>query len=113
METGEPQLLGKDKDGKEVYIEPPNGMGMPQGARGYNPYTQGPYANPNATFIRPDNEYSRPYGRGYGGGYGLPLAGGLMGGMLMGDMMMGGMGGMGMGGMGMGMGGMGMGGGFF
>jgi len=106
-ETGQPQHVGKDKDGKDIYIEPPEGAaGLPQGAYGYNPYTQGPYANPNATFIRPQYQYARPYGGGYGGGYGLPLAGGLMGGLLLGDMM-----GMGMGGMGMGMGGMGMGGG--
>jgi hypothetical protein len=108
VETGQPQHVGKDKNGKDIYIEPPEGaQGLPQGAYGYNPYTQGPYANPNATFIRPQYQYSRPYGGGYGGGYGLPLAGGLMGGLLLGDMMGMGMGGMGMGGMGMGMGGMG------
>lgn len=82
--TGEPQHIGKGKDGKDVYIEPPQGAGPPRGAYGYNPYQQGPYANPNATFIRPQYPYSRPYGGGYGGGFGLPLAGGLMGGMLMG-----------------------------
>ncbi|MCJ1477801.1 hypothetical protein MMC13_006474 [Lambiella insularis] len=103
-ETGQPQLIGKDKNGKDVFIEPPNGVAMPQGALGYNPYSQGPYANPNASYIRPNYGYSRPYGGGYGGGYGLPLAGGLMGGLLLGDMMGGGMG-MGMGGMGMGGGG--------
>ncbi|KAI9819282.1 MAG: hypothetical protein M1827_007439 [Pycnora praestabilis] len=96
VETGQPQFIGKGRDGKDVFIEPPNGPNLPQGARGYNPYTQGPYANPNATFIRPQYAYSRPYGYGYGGGYGLPLAGGmaggLMGGMLLGDMMGGGMG---------------------
>ena len=86
-ETGQPQFIGKDRNGKEVYIEPPQGAQMPPGAYGYNPYTQGPYANPNATFIRPQYEYGRPYGYGYGGGYGLPLAGGLMGGMLLGGMM--------------------------
>ena len=91
LETGQPQHIGKDKDGKDVYIEPPNGVQMPPNSRGYNPYQQGPYANPNATFIRPSYPYSRPYGGGYGGGYGLPLAGGLMGGLLLGDMMGGGM----------------------
>lgn len=90
-QTGEPQYVGKGKDGKDIYIEPPPSQGM--GGYGYNPYTQGPYANPNATFVRPQYPYSRPYGGGYGGGYGLPLAGGLMGGLLLGDMMMGGMGG--------------------
>ena len=90
-QTGQPQFIGKDRSGKDVYVEPPQGAGPPNGAHGYNPYQQGPYANPNATFIRPQYPYSRPYGGGYGGGYGLPLAGGMMGGLLMGDMMMGGM----------------------
>jgi len=114
-ETGEPQLLGKDKDGKDVYIEPPYGSGQGMqgttgfggnagypgtsryGDRGYgiNPYSQGPYANPNARFIRPQDPYSRPYGGGYGGGYGLPLGLGLGGGLLGGSLLMGGMGGMG------------------
>ena len=91
-QTGEPQLIGKGKDGKDIYIEPPRGMGMPSGGGyGYNPYQQGPYGHPNATFVRPQYPYSRPYGGGFGGGYGLPLAGGLMGGLLLGDMMGGGM----------------------
>jgi len=85
-QTGQPQFVGKDRNGKDVYIEPPQGAGPPQGAYGYNPYQQGPYANPNATFISPQHPYSRPYGGGYGGGFGLPLAGGLMGGLLLGDM---------------------------
>ena len=92
-QTGEPQYVGKGKDGRDIYIEPPQGMGPPRGGFGYNPYTQGPYANSNAMFIRPQYPYSRPYGRGYGGGYGLPLAGGLLGGLLLGDMMVGGLGG--------------------
>lgn len=92
-QTGEPQYVGKGKDGRDIYFEPPQGMGSQRGGYGYNPYTQGPYANSNAMFVRPQYPYSRPYGRGYGGGYGLPLAGGLMGGLLLGDMMMGGMGG--------------------
>ena len=53
VQTGEPQYVGKGKDGKDIYIEPPQGMGPPRGGYGYNPYTQGPYANPNATFVRP------------------------------------------------------------
>ncbi|KAK5114264.1 hypothetical protein LTR62_002515 [Meristemomyces frigidus] len=104
-QTGQPQLLGKDKDGKDVYIEPPSyggGMGY-GGGYGYNPYQSGSYSTPNARYIRPQQPYGRPYGGGFGGGYGLPLAlgGGLMGGLLLGDMMGGGMGG-----------GMGFGGGF-
>ncbi|KAL2042496.1 hypothetical protein N7G274_004989 [Stereocaulon virgatum] len=86
-QTGQPQFIGKDHNGRDVYIEPPQGAGPPQGAYGYNPYQQGPYANPNATFIRPQYPYSRPYGGGYGGGFGLPLAGGLMGGALLGGLL--------------------------
>jgi hypothetical protein len=96
-QTGQPQFIGKGRDGKDVFIEPPQGMGAgqggygSQGGYGYNPYAQGPYSNANATYIRPQYPYSRPYGGGYGGGFGLPLAGGLMGGLLIGDMMGGGM----------------------
>lgn len=95
MRSGQPQLVGKDRNGKDVYIEPPPtaSMGLGGYGRGYNPYSHGIYGNPNARFLRPANPYQRPYGRGYGGGYGLPLAGGLMGGMLMGSMMGGGLGG--------------------
>ena len=92
-QTGEPQYIGRGRDGRDIYIEPPQGVGPPGGGYGYNPYTQGPYTNPNARFLRPQYPYSRPYGGGYGGGYGLPLAGGLMGGLLLGDLMIGGMGG--------------------
>ncbi|KAG9244682.1 hypothetical protein BJ878DRAFT_57209 [Calycina marina] len=58
MQTGEPQLIGKDKAGKEVYIEPPQGMGGSSrnyGGNGYviSPYRQGGYAHPNARYIRP------------------------------------------------------------
>lgn len=101
-QTGQPQFIGKGRDGKDVFIEPPRGMGAgqggygSQGGYGYNPYTQGPYSNANATYIRPQYPYSRPYGGGYGGGFGLPLAGGLMGGLLLGGMMGGGMTGGGM-----------------
>ena len=90
-QTGEPQFVGKGRDGRDIYVEPPQGMGRPPGAYsggfGYNPYTVGPYSPPNAMFIRPQNPYGRPYGRGYGGGLGLPIAGGLLGGLLLGDMM--------------------------
>ena len=86
-ETGQPQLLGKNAKGEDVYIEPPDGPRAPPGSYGYNPYNQGPYTDPNARFIRPDYPYSRPYGSGYGGGYGLPLAGGLLGGALLGSLL--------------------------
>lgn len=98
-ETGQPQLLGRDQDGKDVYVEPPGGPGG-QGAsqgwpynrqsqvmRGDNPYATGPYANPNARFIRPPDPYYRPAYGGYGGGLGLPLAAGLTGGLLLGGLM--------------------------
>ncbi|KAI9654646.1 MAG: hypothetical protein M1821_005853 [Bathelium mastoideum] len=97
--TGQPQFVGKSRDGKDVYIEPPHGppgYGYAPGAYGrgayggpgqaYNPYAQGPYANPDARFIRPADPYDRPYGYGYGGGLGLPLFGGLAGGLLLGSL---------------------------
>ena len=95
--TGEPQFLAKDKDGRDVYIEPPGGPGRGYGggygggygqqAYGISPYSSGPYADPNARFIRPQQPYARPYGGGFGGGMGMPLAGGLMGGMLLGGLL--------------------------
>ena len=115
--TGQPQYFAKDRDGKDIYIEPPN-MGMGMGgygnrASGYNPYSSGPYTNPNARFIRPSVPYGgRPmygggmYGGGYGGGYGgyggyggrgygygggmgmgMPIAAGALGGMMLGGLM--------------------------
>jgi hypothetical protein len=94
-QTGEPQFLGKDRQGKDVYVEPPYGPGAGygrygQGAYGYNPYAQGPYANtnPNARFVRPPGPYSRPFGYGYGGGMGIgaaPLLG-LGGGLMLGGL---------------------------
>ncbi|KAI9727706.1 MAG: hypothetical protein M1828_005934 [Chrysothrix sp. TS-e1954] len=89
MQTGQPQLIAKDRDGRDVYIEPPNGARPPSGARGINPYSHGPYTDPNARFIRAPQPayYNRPYGGGYGGGYGLPIAGGLAGGLLLGGLL--------------------------
>ena len=60
-ETKQPQLLGKDKDGKDVYIEPPTGGPYQQagpGAYGYNPSAQGPYQQPNARFVPPISPFS-------------------------------------------------------
>lgn len=105
MQTGERQLLGKDHNGKDVYVEPPRqqvgygysgggllGSGYSGGGYGYNPYGPSMYSTPQTMYARPSMPYGRPVGRGYGGGYGLPLAvgGGLLGGMLLGDAMMGG-----------------------
>lgn len=93
-QTGQRQLVGRDSNGKEVYVEPPQrgmygGGGMyPGGAGGYNPYAAGPYGNPNAMYYsRPAVPYGRPYGYGYGGGLGMPLAGGLAGGLLLGGLL--------------------------
>ncbi|CZR60600.1 uncharacterized protein PAC_10496 [Phialocephala subalpina] len=101
-ETGQPQLLGKDSQGKDVYIEPPSdpygggygggfgGFGGYSGGRGYgySPYgSQGVYNTPNARYIRPQQPYGRPYGYGYGGGYGLPIGLGLGGGLLLGGLL--------------------------
>ncbi|KAJ9618051.1 hypothetical protein H2204_013200 [Knufia peltigerae] len=90
--TGQPQFFAKDRDGRDIYIEPSNpgyGYGGGYGNRGYgvNPYSSGPYANPNARFIRPGYPYGRPYGGYYGGGAGLPIAGGLLGGLLLGGLL--------------------------
>ncbi|KAH9224208.1 hypothetical protein DL95DRAFT_400735 [Leptodontidium sp. 2 PMI_412] len=93
METGQPQLLGKDRNGKDVYIEPPQmptGYGYGGGGYGYNPYNQGPYGpygNQGVRYMRPAYPYGRPYGGGYGGGYGLPLVGGLVGGAVLGGLL--------------------------
>lgn len=85
IQTGEPQLLGKDQQGRDIYIEPPHGPYAPRGAYGYNPYAmRGPYMNPNVRFVRPAGPYGRPYGYGYGGGAGVPIAAGILGGALLG-----------------------------
>ena len=99
--TGQPVHVGKDSDGKDIYVEPPAPPPGPygySGGYGVNPYRGGIYSTPNARYIRPPNPYARPAGYGYGGGYGLPLAlgGGLMGGLLLGDALGGGFGGGGM-----------------
>ncbi|KAL9109428.1 MAG: hypothetical protein Q9227_005935 [Pyrenula ochraceoflavens] len=95
MRTGEPQFIAKDEQGRDIYIEPPSGYGGGYGGGGrygggggygVNPYVRGggPYADPNARFIRPPGPYGRPYGSGYGAGLGLPIMGGLAGGLLLG-----------------------------
>lgn len=57
MRSGEPQLIGKDRNGQDIYIEPPPTVNGPRRAggvgAGYSPYARGVYANPNARFIRP------------------------------------------------------------
>lgn len=91
QQTGQPQFVGKDSDGKDVYIEPPMYQapygGYPGRGYGVDPYRGGIYTTPDARYIRPPNPYMRQRGYGYGGGYGLPLmlGGGLLGGLLIGD----------------------------
>jgi len=87
LETGEPQLLGKDRQGKDVYIVPPGGHGMPRGGYGISPFGGGTYANRNVRYMRPAAPYGRRYGYGYGGGLGVPVAAGLLGGAMLGGLM--------------------------
>lgn len=91
LETGEPQFLYKDARGQDVYIVPPHGPSVPQGAFGYNPYRGGPYMMGNGMrYARPMGPYQRRPGYGYGGGMGVgaPIAAGLVGGALLGGMLM-------------------------
>ena len=75
--TGEPVYIGKDKDGKDLYMEPPGyrqASPYSNNGVGYDPYSNGVYTTPNARYIRPpQQQYGRPAGYGYGGGYGLPI----------------------------------------
>ena len=97
--TGQPQPMGKDAQGHDIYLLPPqNGYGG-----GYGGYSSGiggryiqpspVYNDPNARFISPPGQtypgYGRPYGYGgYGGaGLGLPILGGLAGGALLGGLL--------------------------
>lgn len=100
MQTGEPQLIGKDRDGQDVWLQPPQYRGSSRypGGYGVSPYGSGGMGGwpggmygggmyaPPGMYSRPMMPYGRPYGRGYGGGYGMPLAlgGGLLGGALLG-----------------------------
>lgn len=72
IQTGEPQLIGKDKQGRALYLEPP-GQGGGAGWGGSGNYHQ----DPNARYVRPDYGYARPYGRRAGGGYGYPIGMGM------------------------------------
>lgn len=84
MQTGQPQLLGKDSQGREVYIESPRSAYASRGPYRNNPYASGLYSNSNMRYMRPVGPYGRPYGYGYGGGAGLPIAAGILGGSLLG-----------------------------
>jgi hypothetical protein len=115
-QTGEPQLVGKDRQGRDVYVEPPSSMGFgglggqglggrglggqvlrgqggfgggrqyPGNGYGYNPYGS-LYANPNARFSRPQGPYQRPMRRGQRGGLGMGIGAPLLGGLLLGEML--------------------------
>lgn len=108
IETGQPQLLGEDDSGMEVYLEPPGSkFSGVQGVKRLSPYMQevfyrppGPlnkrarhlrpeplYPGGYGPYARPYGAYSRPNGYGYGGGMGMmPLAGPLFGGMMLGGL---------------------------
>ena len=92
-QTGQPQFIAKDQQGRDVFMEPPMpppGYNYGPNGYGYNPYSSGPYQNPNNRFVqypRPNYAYGRPYGYGYGSGLGLPIAGGLLGGALLGGLL--------------------------
>ncbi|KAN0108716.1 hypothetical protein V8E51_008458 [Hyaloscypha variabilis] len=99
-ETGEPQFLGRDRDGREVFVEPPptnggpeyagagfggrgggpygggfvgnDGGGLRVGGYGYNPYPSGPERG-GVYAEHPNARFIRPqgpYARPYGGGFG-------------------------------------------
>lgn len=77
--TGKPQYIGKDSDGKEVYVDP---LEQPDGSPGGS---QIHADSATVRYIRPRQPYNRPNGIGFGGGYGLPLAmgsGGIAGGVI-------------------------------
>lgn len=89
IQTGEPQSIGRDREGREVFVEPPPrqygyGYGSPFAQRGYGTY---PYNQGNGFYAPPGYAYGRPRGNGFGGGYGLPLAGGMIGGLALGGLL--------------------------
>lgn len=89
VQTGQPQLIGRDQQGTEIFAQPPPPNHPYAGASvGYGPYQTAPqYPYGSGMYSAPYGAYSRRPGYGYGGGMGLPLMGGLAGGMLLGGMM--------------------------
>lgn len=84
-QTGQPQLVGRDKQGRDIYAQPPPPGAYGYGATlGYGPYQtmDGPYGA-YGPYSRPMGPYSRPYGYGAG----MPILGGLAGGMLLGGLL--------------------------
>ncbi|RMD40928.1 hypothetical protein DV735_g4202, partial [Chaetothyriales sp. CBS 134920] len=115
--SGQPVFFMKDRDGHDVYVEPPTiytGYGGPQLAAGYHPAA--PYASPYGPPLQPQrpgpayfgpgsyaiNPYSsgiyanpnarfirpqQPYGRPYGGGSGMSYGLPIAGGLLAGGLL--------------------------
>lgn len=88
-QTGEPQLIGKDRQGREIFAQPPPPNAPYAGAAiGYGPYQTAPaYPYGGGAYPAPYGPYNRGMGMGYGGGMGLPIMGGLAGGMLLGGLL--------------------------
>lgn len=84
-QTGQPQLVGKDRQGREIFAQPPPPNTPYAGAQiGYGPYQTAPtYPYESGAYPAPYGAYNRRPGTGYGGGMGLPIMGGLAGGMLL------------------------------
>ncbi|KAH0413130.1 hypothetical protein KCU90_g17035, partial [Aureobasidium melanogenum] len=102
VQTGQPQFIGKDREGRDCYLTPPQGaQSQQQNVRMINPFGApyggvgggypggygGPYGGGYGMYGRPAYGYARPYGYGYGGGLGLPILGGLAGGALLGGLL--------------------------
>lgn len=85
-QTGQPQLVGRDKQGRDIYAQPPPPGAYGYGASlGYSPYQtmNGPYGGAGP-YSAPMGPYRRGGGMMGGGmGMGMPLLGGMMlGGLL-------------------------------
>lgn len=88
-QTGQPQLVGRTQAGRDVYAQPPPRMDPYAGPQlGYAPYqTEQSYPYGPGAYAAPMGPYGRRRGYGYGGGMGLPVFGGLAGGMMLGGLM--------------------------
>ncbi|RKF72658.1 putative ww rsp5 wwp protein [Golovinomyces cichoracearum] len=104
IQTGKPQLIGKDSEGKDVWIDTPKtynsnmggnyssllGASLTMSGREFcgrnkhvfNPYGSGLSYGSDSRYARPQAPYQRPIGIRYGGGMGLPLGVGIAGGMI-------------------------------
>ncbi|EPQ28044.1 uncharacterized protein PFL1_04371 [Pseudozyma flocculosa PF-1] len=85
-QTGQPQFLGRDQQGREIFAQPPPPGAFRMGpSLGYGPYQtmNGPYGG-YGPYSRPMGPYARGGGMGMGG---MPILGGLAGGMLLGGLL--------------------------